>query len=594
MIFKKGVIAFIRLVKRRLWAQIAVILSLVVTLSLVLFSALLIRSAQNAVSKSVLINHREIAVRAAAEIELFISRAEDLLHTTSAMLGTVYPSAWKEETILVELVLDQPLFMRVSAVDLSGKELASSEIARGLSWNYPREALLSARERKTYVSEVKMLEESTPYVTMAVPVRRMGKIVQVLVADANLRGIWDIIDSIQIGNTGRAFLVSEEGNLIAHQDKKKVLKKENVSFEHDVQSVNRGRSGALELKDSKGNLWISSYAPISGLGWGLVLRQERQEAYYFSRVMILRSALILLLSIILAVLCSIVVACFMTRPAKVLVTSMKKVAAGDLNNKLDTRREDEMGEMISAFNEMTEKLQKAKAEEKLAAIGTAASRISHELKNSLVVIKAFVQMFPRKYKDEKFAAKFNRLVPEEIQRWEHMLKELTDFSLQTSLNPVRMNLALFLKRTVEIMEQAMSKQNIAAQCLLQGKIYIRGDQEKLKQVFINLFINASHAMPDGGRLLVSAKKINKRNGSRKVEIRVSDSGTGIPLAEREKIFDPFYTSGKGGMGLGLAISRKIIEEHGGSIFAGENQEGGAVFVIELPLIPEQELRPEEK
>lgn len=567
---------------------------MIVTISMVLLGVLLINTSQEAVRNSVLSNHKEIASRAANEIELFITRAEDILNTTAAMLGIIYPAPWKQETALVELVLNQPIFMRVSSVDLSGKELASSELGRGLTWEYPKDSLITIRERKTYISEVKILENHIPYVTIAVPIKKMGKIAGALIGDANLRGMWDIVDNIQLGDTGRAFLVAKDGTLIAHQDKKRVLKRENLSGEKDVQSVLAGKTEAVELEDELKRKWISSYASISGVEWGIVLRQAQDEAYLFSKVMKIQSWIIIMLSELVAILVSIFMAHLLTRPIRTLAARIKRVAGGDLGHKIEVRRRDEIGELIRSFNDMTEKLKRAKARERLSAIGEAAAWVTHELKNSLVVIKSFIQLFPQKHKDKKFVNKFNRLVPEEIYRWERMLKELSDFSSHSELKITEIRMNEFLANILEIMADNLSERKIDVHYDSRSdSLRLMADPERLKQVFMNLIMNAINAMPEGGSLRVSADfaygenlriypECNQRNPTH-IEVRIRDTGRGIPHDALDKIFEPFHTGDKKGMGLGLPITLKIIEQHGGSIEVESKIDIGTTFIVRLPI-----------
>ncbi len=569
----------------RLWVQVAAVLLVVMTIMVIVSGVLLVWVAEDAVQGSVLVNHKEIAVRAAEEIDLFVSRAEDMLVTTAAMLGSVYPSSWKQETIMVELALDQPVFIRIAAVDLSGKLIASSELDQGLVRQYPDEALNAARQQKTYFSRIQLLDNSMPYITIAVPVKRLGEIAQVLIADVDMRGIWDIVDSIQIGKTGKAFLVSERGVLIAHSDKKRVLKEEDLARQKDVQSVLSGQRSSLETEDSAGKQWVSSFAPVRSLGWGLVLRQARPEAYKFAQSMKIHFLIILLVSEILAIAVSIMVALNVTRPVKVLVHSITRVAAGDLDNKVATSRRDEIGELIRAFNNMIDKLKKAKEQEMLSAVGLAAARISHELRNSLVLIKSFIQLFPRRHTDVRFVGKFSRLLPEEILRWERMLKELSDFSSQQQLNVCDINISNFLRSTADIMEESLRKQNIDLRCAAgTDNLFIKGDPERLRQVLVNLMINAVHAMPEGGTLVFSAATVFPEQGSgpAEVEIRVRDTGAGIASEDMKRIFEPFYTKRTEGMGLGLSISKKIIEQHQGRIFVESKPKAGTTFVLRFP------------
>lgn len=577
---------------RKLWVRIAIILLAMVTIPVVLLGVLLINTSQDAVRNSVLNNHKQIVIRTAEEIGLFVKRPQDILNTTSAILEVVYPAPWKQETILVELVLNQPIFIRASSVDLSGEEIASSELGRGLNWDYPKEAWEGTMKGGTYISSVKLLDNHTPFVTMAVPIKKMGKIVGVLIADVNLRGMWEIIDNIRIGNTGRAFLVSNDGTLIAHQDKKRVLRNENFKAQKEVQSVLVGKTEAVETEDKLEGKWISSYAPIPGLGWGIVLRQKQSEAYLFSKTMKIQSWIIIILSELIAILVSIFMGKALANPIKSLASRIKRVSAGDLDHKIRIRMRDDIGELIRSFNEMTKKLKRAKERERLSAIGEAVTWITHELKNSFISIKAFVQLFPGRHKDEKFVDKFSKLIPPEINRLERMFKELSDFSSHLELNIIKTNAKEIIDNILEIIREDLIEKKINIKYNPQNdNSYIEADPERLKQVFMNLIINSVNAMPEGGSLMVSIDLVSSKSlGSPAyLEVRVRDTGKGMSKEMLDRIFEPFHTTKNGGMGLGLTISRKIVEQHGGNIYVESEIDKGTTFTVKLPVVQQDRI-----
>ena len=576
---------FLHLFYRKLWAQITPIILVTVTIPVLFLGFLLINTSQQAMRDSIAADHEEIATIAAEEIALFVRRAQDILQTTGAMLSAVYPAPWKQETTLVELVLDQPVFIRVVSVDLKGRPLASSELGRGMAWQYPQEILPGALSEKIYISEIKMLDNHTPYVTMAAPIRKMGRVVGALIADVNFRGIWDVVDNIKLGRTGRAFLVSQDAILIAHHDKKLVLKRMNLSDQGDVLSVLAGKTGMTEMKDASGKKIISSYASVQGVHWGIVLRQDQEEAFLFSKIMKTQSWVIIIISEILAILASITIARFLTRPVKTLASEIRSVANGNLEHKVELKKRDEIGELIRSFNDMAKKLKQAQEKMRLSAIGEAAAWISHELKNSLMLLKSFVYLFPEEHADEKFADRFGRLVPSEVSRWERMLNELSGLSTPHELKIARVDIQVLLADTLEMMSEKLKEKNINVYYLQQSRpLYIMADQERLKQVFINLIINAAHAMSDGGSLSVLADGAPAADTSKPkfIEVRIKDTGRGIPVEALGKIFDPFYSIQCHGEGLGLTITRKIIEQHGGSIRAESRVDAGATFIITLP------------
>jgi len=578
--------SLLNLFYRKLWVRIAIILLVIVTIPVVLLGITLIHTSQTAVRNSVLNNYQQLVARTAEEIGLFVKRPQDILNTTAAILGVIYPAPWKQETILVELVLEQPIFMRAVSVDLSGNTLASSELGRGLSWNYPQEALEGTVKGRTYISKVKLLDNHTPFVTLAVPIKKMGKIVGALIAEVNLRGMWEIVDSIRIGKSGRAFLVAHDGTLIAHPDKKRVLRNENLKAQKEVQLALAGRTEAIELEDKLEGKLISAYAPIPDLGWGIILKQKQDEAYLFSQVMKIQSWIIIIFSELGAILVSIFMGKALARPIKNLAGKIKSVAAGDLDHKIKIKMRDDIGELIRSFNEMTKKLKRARDRERLSAIGEAVAWITHELKNSLISIKTFVQLFPIRHKDEKFVDKFSRLVPQEINRLERMFKELSDFSSHSDLKITQANIKEIVDSILEIMKDDFITKKIDIQYNPQNNsFHLEADAERLKQVFMNLIINSINAMPEGGSLTISIDLVNSEslNQPAHIEVKIKDTGRGMSREDLERIFEPFRTTKNGGMGLGLTISQKIIKQHNGDIYVESEIDRGTTFVVKLPI-----------
>jgi signal transduction histidine kinase len=241
---------------------------------------------------------------------------------------------------------------------------------------------------------------------------------------------------------------------------------------------------------------------------------------------------------------------------------------------------DDIGELIRSFNEMTKKLKKAKEKERLSAIGEAVTWIVHELKNSLISIKAFVQLFPQRHKDEKFVDKFSRLVPEEINRLERMFKELSDFSSHSDLRITKTDAKEVMGSILEIMRDEFIEKKIDIKYSPQNDdFHIKADPERLRQVFLNLIINSINAMPEGGLLTVSIEQANLINPTH-IEVRIGDTGKGMSGEVQEKIFEPFHTTGAG---LGLTISRKIVEQHGGKIAIESEIDKGTTFIVRLPV-----------
>lgn len=568
---------------RKFWVQLAFGFIIIFSIVTALLGFLLINTSRATVRNYILNKHKDIISRGAKEINLFLKSPIDLLSSSAAIVGTIHSTPWQQETILVELALNQPILMSVSHFDLSGNIIATSDLGAGRALTYEKKASRLISRGKSYFSDVKFRNDGTPYLSVIVPVKVKGLIKSALSADINLRGLWEIVDNIRLDNTGRAFLVSNNGIIIAHPDKKLVLKNEDLKTDKDVSAVIRGKSEAVEITGSDGKEWVSSYTSISGTGWGIVLRQERQEAYFRSRIMQSQSWIIIILSEILAVLVSIVTARAFADPIRVLISGIKSSGGGRQEEKIKIKRYDEIGELIEVFNELTDKLKKAKANEKFSDIGQAALWVAHELKNSLVSIKSFVQLFPVRHNDREFVDKFSILMPEEINRLEGMLKELSDFSQYRDLNIEKVNVKEIIDSVLKIMEDKFIDNKIKVQYYVKNhNLKIAADAKRLRQVFLNLVINAVNAMPDGGELTVTLD-LEMLSGARFVTVTISDTGVGIEPDRLKNIFEPFRPQTAGRTSLGLAISKRIINQHKGDIQAESSVGFGSNFTLKLPV-----------
>lgn len=573
-------------------AQMAIVLAFLVTLPLIILGYLLIYSSQTAVRTSVLRDEEQLAIRTAGELRQFIKRPQDLLSSTAVILGKLHTDIWKQETILVELALTDEIFGRITSLDMNGKEQATSELGTMLRDRSAETVFKSAVQNKFYMSDIYISENHTPYATMSVPIRSLGKITGVLAAEVNLRGFWRIVDDIHIGKTGRAYVVSKQGLLIADQDKKRVLANENLSNNEVVRTVLAGHTGSVEFTDPAGKKWLKAYAPIEELGWGVVVKQSADEAYSFLHIMKTESRILIAFSLFITLLISMILARMLVQPIKLLAQKMRLVAAGDLDQHLRAERNDEIGNLMNAFNQMTEKLKKARESEKLATIGTAATAIAHELKNSLVMAGTFIGLLPQRYTDKEFLKRFSTVVPGELENWKNMLQDISDFSRRSGFELSAFDLNDFMQNFVPLIEQRLTQRNIQLEVDVPSNLpVIKANGQKLKQVLINLVTNALEAMPEGGILKISVRTLNRNTGSvpsEEIEIKIQDNGKGISPNQLEQVFKPFYTTKTNGLGLGLAICREIMEQHGGKLELESKINVGTVFAVRLPV--NQEMR----
>jgi signal transduction histidine kinase len=254
----------------------------------------------------------------------------------------------------------------------------------------------------------------------------------------------------------------------------------------------------------------------------------------------------------------------------------------------------EVADRCALVIENSKLYQQMKERDRLAAIGEMSAGLAHEIRNPLAAIKAAVQYLdPGKLPPED--REFMEIMIEEVNRLNGVVTQFLDYSrpLKPALAPTAVNEVL--QKTFKLLEsQAPSNVRVELD-LTDGVPRVQADAEQLKQVFLNLALNAFQAMPGGGRLTVSTRVARDelafwREGSRRadvVEVRFRDSGPGIPEEVRESIFVPFYTTKEKGTGLGLAICQRIVKAHQGSIVVRSVTGEGAEFLVSLPGLREE-------
>jgi PAS domain S-box-containing protein len=210
--------------------------------------------------------------------------------------------------------------------------------------------------------------------------------------------------------------------------------------------------------------------------------------------------------------------------------------------------------------------------EKQAAAGQLAAGIAHEIRNPITAIKGFLQLIMGEHKGDKT---YFRIVESEINRVESILKELMVLAKPTKISYKKLDIRFLLDKVLTLMESQTLLKNIEVIKNFQSlEVSIIGDENQMKQVFINYIKNAIEAMKDGGKLIVEGIHLNEG-----VHIRIIDHGSGIPQEILSRINEPFFTTKEHGTGLGMLISNEIIEEHKGKINIMSNTEGTCIEVI---------------
>ncbi|MEM6956852.1 MAG: ATP-binding protein [Myxococcota bacterium] len=304
-----------------------------------------------------------------------------------------------------------------------------------------------------------------------------------------------------------------------------------------------------------------------------------------------RSVLVALAAVALALVMALLFTSRLVRPIRSLEAAAQRVAQGDLQSQVEIGRRDEVGSAMTAFNAMTRELaatrEKLLRAERIAAWREVARRIAHEIKNPLQPIQMEIETMRKLHArghpsfGEDFEAS-TQLILDEVKRLNTMVTEFSRFARLPPPKPEHADLAEVLQHVADLHESSGAVETAIE------SVRVRHDREQLTQVLVNLVQNASDAAT--ARHGESGARVRLSMAPRKVgetllgaDIRVEDNGTGIAPADRLRIFEPYFTTKATGTGLGLAIVHRIVGDHNGTIDVQDGIDGGAAFVLFLPL-----------
>jgi signal transduction histidine kinase len=286
-----------------------------------------------------------------------------------------------------------------------------------------------------------------------------------------------------------------------------------------------------------------------------------------------------------------------SRPLQRITLAAVQVTKGDYGTEVDLRKSnDEIGLLADSFNDMSRKMasdieqlrqmnEQLMRTDKLAAMGTLAAGVAHEVNNPLASISSLIQMMRAQNGSDEDTREKLDLISTQIERITRVTKDLTDFARTRPAAKSLVNINYVIEASLRLAAFDKTFQRLKISTSLDEALpETLADGDQLQQVFLNIFLNARDAMPDGGELIVKTYATESE-----IVIEIVDTGTGIDARNAKHIFDPFFTTKPAGRGtgLGLAVCYGIVTAHGGRIDIGQNDDGGAIFAIKLPVGPSE-------
>lgn len=392
-----------------------------------------------------------------------------------------------------------------------------------------------------------------------------------------LKAIAKILESTRIGDRGSVFLIAPSQTVYIDRSNNWISL--GASQNENIARAFSGRTGGGEV-NIFGEKVIAAFIPIKNLGWSIVVGQPISYAYSHITQMEGTFILFILIWIVLTVGVGIVFTRNIEDPVKELKKGMMKIAEGDLDYKINIDKIDEIGELANTLNSMTSELKQSQESllrsERMASLGFMAAGMAHEIKNALVPLKTLTEMLTVSGGDQTFIAKFNELVPKEIDRINTLSTDLLHYSRPPEPVFEYLDVNEIVAEAAKFLEVQARKKNIKLIVTTSKVSQIKADKEKLMQAFTNIILNAIEAM-SGGQISVSTYEKDDY-----VTVEISDNGPGIPQENIKKVFVPFFTTKKEGTGMGLAITQRIMADHGGTIDIRSTHGVGTTFYLSFP------------
>jgi signal transduction histidine kinase len=435
-------------------------------------------------------------------------------------------------------------------------------------------------------------------------------------ATIDLGVIQSLVRDTRLGTSGYVYAVDTKGVPIAHPNPSAFTRR-SLALPQVTKALASSSTGSTVGRNFRGEKVLSTWATVKPVGWKVFVEQPESAAFAPVRGKIWRTALLLAAFLVAGVGLSVLLARRLVRPVKQMRTAAARIGAGAYDERIELRRRDELGGLAHELNGMAASLQASvqgleqKVEERTRELQQALAELSrkghqlevasqhksdflanmsHELRTPLNAIIGFSQVLrqrlfgPINEKQEEY-------LDDILSSGNHLLSLINDVldlskveAGQIELEVASFSLREALERGVVMVREPASRRGVAVALELAPDVdVVEGDERRLRQVVFNLLSNAVKFTPEGGSIVVASARVDGE-----VQVSVTDTGPGIAAEERERIFEEFHQTDVGvqqreGTGLGLALSKRLVELHGGRIWVESEHGHGSCFVFTLPI-----------
>jgi signal transduction histidine kinase len=537
-------------------------------------------------------DYSNIAKGTAGQIQAFLESAKTRTVGIAGAVSVLPWSRWQQEKMLLAPHSVSHHFQLLWLIYRDGEDhLAVGEVPGDID---PKDLDVYRRALtgQPAVSQVITTAEKVPYLWFAAPVFRLGQVNAVLLAQLNLKAVWDVLEGLQIGKTGSVHLVERSGKLISHDMMDQVVSDLPGTEQELLERLRQSSSAPLEWSKSRSDntyYCIASEIPLTG--WFVILSQRETELFeHVTQNAWLAAVIVLLIGLASAGIVWVRSKRFLV-PLETLHQQVERIGRGELDARISVESEDEIGRLAKAFNRMTISLKEHIEQEiktaqelvharNLASLGASSSKVTHEVGNLLNNVGATLLLLSREPLSPG-GKKAVQILENDALRVRTFVQNFLRFSRKPELRPARVSLESTLRELLLVFREQAACKGIQLHLDWPPDLPLANiDLPMMHQVLINLLRNSLEAIDGKGKI-----EITSGFDGDCLQVRIADTGRGIAPDIKEKIFEPFVsTKGKQGTGLGLPICRSIVEAHRGTIRCESEPGKGTVFIVSLPIM----------
>jgi signal transduction histidine kinase len=576
---------------RRITSRFVMLIASAAVAPLIIYGVASITYLGEGTRDSVNLGNLRVADQVAERLKLYVESNARMLRSVGEELSETNLAHWQQSRILKNHVLEFPEFREISLFDASGRVIATSRIG-------PPETKLPSTSghaaQGVAVAPIFQDDDNLPTTDLSLRLGSGPEVSAWLVARISLEALWRFVDDVRVGQQGYTLVLSEDPQtgyrIVAHGNPER---KRLVAFPvepgqqlPEVRMLLAHRADEQqftdEYVDADGREQLAAVARIPGINWTVMVEQPTEEAYGIT-VDLQRQ---LFVAIGLALLGTIVLGWVWARSFITRIFALKHgtqaIADGRMDVRVSISGRDEIRQLGDSFNSMADRLvelqEDVRKQERQAMFGRIAAGLVHDLSHPIQNIGNSCKLIMKMFDDMEYRETFKRTVEREMVIIKRVLDDLRNIARPIPLErfPVEVNRSV--GEAVESMQQHAETAGVTLETQLSDEpVFIEGDVFALGRVYRNLILNAIQATAPGGTIVVGSEGVGDR-----VQVRIQDTGCGIPPERISAIFEDFVTTKRRGLGLGLAISRKIVEQLGGLISVTSEVGKGTTFVLDFP------------